>query len=61
MKCLPYCILKHHLFVGSDEREKILYKKINAVQIYFDIRNCDLRKNLDLRKIVAITKLSCLI
>ena len=27
------------------------------VQINLDLRNCDLRKNLDLRKIVATTKI----
>ena len=28
-----------------------------SMQMNFDLRNCDLRKNLDLRKIVATTKI----
>ena len=29
----------------------------HRLQINLDLRNCDLRKNLDLRKIVATTKI----
>ena len=29
----------------------------NSLQINLDLRNCDLRKNLDLRKIVPKTKI----
>ena len=45
---------KVHIFWGG---HKNMMKPQNFLKINLDLRNCDLRKNLDLRKIVATTKI----
>ena len=38
-----------------------VFDLMNKIQLHIDLRDCDLRKNLDLRKIVPTTKILCII